>query len=110
MRRAVPHQQGPRDWLRQTAGAAAPSGGSESHEVGSVGAILHQQGPRDWLRQTAGAAAPSGGRELREANDRGGNIHRALRKFVGAMRSASRYLATVRRAHSMPCSLSISEI
>ena len=26
------------------------------------------------------------------------------------MRSASRYLATVRRAHSMPCSLSISDI
>jgi acetoacetyl-CoA synthetase len=28
-----PTQQGPRDWLRQTAGAAAPSGGSERHEV-----------------------------------------------------------------------------
>ena len=26
------------------------------------------------------------------------------------MRSASRYFATVRRAHSMPCSLSMSEI
>ncbi len=34
----LPHQQGPRNWLRQTAGAAAPSGGSEPHEVGSVGA------------------------------------------------------------------------
>ena len=31
-------QPGPRDWLRQTAGAAAPSGGSEPHAVGSVGA------------------------------------------------------------------------
>ncbi len=31
-------KQGPRDWLCQTAGAAAPSGGSEPHEVGSVGA------------------------------------------------------------------------
>ena len=31
---------GPRDWLRQTAGAAAPSGGSEPHAVGSVGALL----------------------------------------------------------------------
>ena len=30
---------GPRDWLCQTAGAAAPSGGSEPHAVGSVGAI-----------------------------------------------------------------------
>ena len=27
-------KQGPRDWLRQTAGAAAPSGGSDPHEVG----------------------------------------------------------------------------
>ncbi|WP_049764176.1 ribosomal RNA small subunit methyltransferase A [Polaromonas sp. JS666] len=31
-------QQGPRDWLRQTAGAAAPSRGSAVHEVTSVGA------------------------------------------------------------------------
>ena len=33
-----PGQQGPRDWLRQTAGAAAPPGGSEPREAGSVGA------------------------------------------------------------------------
>ncbi len=32
-------QPGPRDWLCQTAGAADPSGGSEPHAVGSVGAI-----------------------------------------------------------------------
>ena len=31
-------QQGPRDWLCQTAGAAAPSGGSALHAVKSVGA------------------------------------------------------------------------
>jgi hypothetical protein len=31
-------QQGPRGWLRQTAGAAAPSGGSAAHAVASVGA------------------------------------------------------------------------
>ena len=35
--RATPSQQGPRDWLGQTAGAAAPSGGSTAHEVASVG-------------------------------------------------------------------------
>ncbi|MDB5743769.1 MAG: sulfate transporter [Polaromonas sp.] len=29
-----------RNWLRQAAGGAAPSGGSEPHEAGSVGAIL----------------------------------------------------------------------
>ena len=32
--------QGPRDWLRQSAGAAAPSGGSAVHAVTSVGAIF----------------------------------------------------------------------
>ena len=37
-----PHQQGPRDWLRQTAGAAAPAGGSEPHAVGSVGVLDFQ--------------------------------------------------------------------
>ena len=31
-------EQGPRDWLRQTAGAAAPSGGSAVHKVTSMGA------------------------------------------------------------------------
>ncbi len=34
---ATPTQQGPRDWLGQTAGAATPSGGSAAHEVASVG-------------------------------------------------------------------------
>ena len=32
-------KQGARDWLRQTADAAAPSGGSYSHEVGECGGI-----------------------------------------------------------------------
>jgi acyl-CoA thioester hydrolase len=35
-----PFKPGPRDWLRQPAGAAAPSGGSEPHAVGSVGATF----------------------------------------------------------------------
>ena len=35
---SAPAQPGPRDWLRQTAGATAPSGGSEPREAGSVGA------------------------------------------------------------------------
>ena len=34
-----PHQPGPRDWLCQTAGAAAPSGGSGPHAVGESGGI-----------------------------------------------------------------------
>ena len=33
-----PSQPGPRNWLSQAAGAAAPSGGSEPREAGSVGA------------------------------------------------------------------------
>jgi molybdopterin-biosynthesis enzyme MoeA-like protein len=32
-------KQGPRDWLCQTAGAAAPSGGSDPHEVGERGGV-----------------------------------------------------------------------
>ena len=36
----APDQQGPQDRLCRTAGAAAPSGGSEPHAVGSVGALF----------------------------------------------------------------------
>ncbi len=39
MEAAAPGQPGPRDWLRQTAGAAAPPGGSAPREAGSVGAF-----------------------------------------------------------------------
>jgi ADP-heptose:LPS heptosyltransferase len=35
-----PFQQGPRDWLRQTAGATAPSGGRELHEVNERGGAI----------------------------------------------------------------------
>ena len=35
---ATPNQQGPRDRLSRTAGAAAPPGGSAAHEVASMGA------------------------------------------------------------------------
>ena len=38
MRASPPHQQGPRDRLSRTAGAAAPSGGSAVREATSVGA------------------------------------------------------------------------
>ncbi len=37
---ASPFKQGPRDWLRQTAGAAAPSGGRELHEVSDRGGVI----------------------------------------------------------------------
>ena len=37
----LPYQPGPRDRLSRTAGAVAPSGGSEPHAVGSVGAPVH---------------------------------------------------------------------
>ncbi len=35
----APDQQGPQDRLRRAAGAVAPSGGSEPHAVGKVGAL-----------------------------------------------------------------------
>ena len=38
-RDGVSTKQEPRDWLRQTAGAAAPSGGSDPHEVGERGGL-----------------------------------------------------------------------
>ena len=44
----VPTQQGPRNRLSRAAGAAAPSGGSEPHAVGSVGAISPSR--RAWQR------------------------------------------------------------
>ncbi len=56
-RAATSSKQGPRDWLRQTAGAAAPSGGSEPHAVGSVGAAAASAGPPQ------ARPAPSGGSE-----------------------------------------------
>ena len=40
-----PTKQGPRNRLRRAAGAAAPSGGSEPHEVGSVGAYTGRFAP-----------------------------------------------------------------
>jgi molybdopterin-biosynthesis enzyme MoeA-like protein len=64
----IPDQQGPRDWLRQTAGAAAPSGGRELHEVSDRGGSSFQQEPQNRLRRAAGAAAPLGGRELHEVS------------------------------------------
>ena len=48
-------KQGPQDRLCRTAGAAAPSGGSEPHAVGSVGADLRLQDYRDIGKTTADA-------------------------------------------------------
>ena len=42
-RGAVFHQPGPRDWLRQTAGAAAPSGGRELHAVSDRGGSTYNK-------------------------------------------------------------------
>ena len=43
---AAPSQPGPRNRLSRAAGAAAPSGGSEPHEVGSVGATFLPECPQ----------------------------------------------------------------
>ena len=53
------NQQGPRDRLGQTTGAAALSG-DERQKLTQAEVSPTKQGPRDWLGQTAGAAAPSG--------------------------------------------------
>src|SRR3569833_692928 len=53
------------------------------------------------------AQASHGGTQQRETNC--GN-YKDLRNFTGGIFSASRYLATVRRATTMPCSASISAI
>ncbi len=45
-RAEVPNQPGPRNRLSRAAGAAAPPGGSEPHEVGSVGATLLPECPQ----------------------------------------------------------------
>ena len=45
---ALPYQPGPRNRLGRTAGAAVPSGGSEPHEVGSVGACFSWPMPMLW--------------------------------------------------------------
>ena len=37
--RGFKFKQGPRDWLGQTAGAAAPSGGRKPHAVGDRGGL-----------------------------------------------------------------------
>jgi len=43
---ALPSEPGPRNRLSRAAGAAAPSGGSEPHEVGSVGATFLPECPQ----------------------------------------------------------------
>ena len=53
-----PTQQGPRNRLRRAAGAVAPSGGSEPHEVGSVGASPSWPYPFWIAHRGAGKLAP----------------------------------------------------
>ena len=54
----APTQQGPQDRLCRTAGATAPSGGSEPHEVGSVGALSTWLYPFWIAHRGAGKQAP----------------------------------------------------
>ena len=55
---AASDQPGPRNRVCRAAGAAAPSGGSEPHEVGSVGATSHWPYPRWIAHRGAGKLAP----------------------------------------------------
>ena len=58
MGQALPSQPGPRNRLRRAAGAAAPPGGSEPHEVGSVGAPSLWPYPFWIAHRGAGKLAP----------------------------------------------------
>ncbi len=64
------HQEGPQDRLCRTAGAAAPSGGSEPHAVGSVG-VSNQTGAAEPASPGRRHSAPSGGSAVREATSVG---------------------------------------
>ncbi len=76
----LPRQPGPQDRLSRTAGAAAPSGGSDPHAVGERGGLEsaapsggsdpHAVGERGGLE----SAAPSGGSDPHAVGERGG-IH-----------------------------------
>ncbi|MDP2820004.1 MAG: acetoacetate--CoA ligase [Polaromonas sp.] len=61
-------QPGPQDWLCQTAGAAAPSGGFDPHAVGERGGGVHGAGPPQ------ASTAPSGGSDPHAVGERGGDI------------------------------------
>ncbi|MDB5744612.1 MAG: thioesterase superfamily protein [Polaromonas sp.] len=70
-------KQGPQERLCQTAGAAAPSRGSEAQEAGSARTASAEMTsacklrPQDWLCQTAGGATPSAGSEPHAAGSVG---------------------------------------
>ena len=67
-------QQGPRDWLCQTAGAAAPSGGSALHEVKSVGARTIPAGAAEPALPGRRRSAPSGSSPAHEVTSVGAKI------------------------------------
>ena len=68
-----PPQQGPRDGLRQTAGAAAPSEGTLRY-LRANGSVGERGGDQFSARPPQGKPAPSGGREPHAVGERGGDI------------------------------------
>ncbi|MDB5886823.1 MAG: primosomal protein [Polaromonas sp.] len=84
---SIPHQQGPRDWLRQTAGAAPPPEGSAAHEVASVGAGT--------CRVLLGSATPS--LESWQATLAGRYQLLTMAARIGTAPGAAGQLPTVRR-------------
>jgi hypothetical protein len=65
----VKTRRGPRDWLCQTAGAAAPSG------LEPAAPNLPEQVWTGARSEASGERRPARCRELRVVNDRGGHIH-----------------------------------
>ena len=84
-----PSKQGPRDWLRQTAGAAVlsnfkrqwPDGNQSLSSPNMAEEDPFKKGPRDWLRQTAGAAAPMGGSAVHAVTSVGATFTWPLRIY-----------------------------
>ena len=86
-----------------------------------MGSRIEDSGGRETLECPTGDERATNGVCLELARARGSHDprssilypilrHGVLRRLTGGICRASRYLDTVRRAHSMPCSVSISEI
>ncbi len=76
-------QPGPRNRLSRAAGAAAPSGGSEPHAVGSVGAMSSQAGAADLALPVRRRSAPSGGSDPHAVGSVGASVDMPMNVLLG---------------------------